>query len=103
MFAIVEIKGKQYKIQKGQSLLIGHLRDAKKKSETSKILLGWNDKTVKVGKPYIDKAKAKFEIIEEEIKAPKITILKHKAKKRYRRKIGFRPVYSKIKITDLKI
>ena len=104
MLAILEIGGKQYKIEKGQTLLVDHLSDTKKKKfSLEKILLAWDEKTFKIGKPYLEGAKAELEILEDEIKAPKITILKHKAKKRYRRKKGFRPTYSKIKVMDLKI
>ena len=104
MLAILEIGGKQYKIEKGQTFLVDHLLDVKKKKfGLEKILLVWDEKTCKIGKPYLDGAKADLEILEDEIKGPKITILKHKAKKRYRRKRGFRPTYSKIKVTDLKI
>ncbi len=101
MYAIVKIAGKQYKVQKDQVLDVDVLHDKDKKSSSTEVLLVWDDKTTTIGKPYINKAKVEFEILEREQKAPKVLIVKHKAKKRYRRKIGFRPHFSKIKITKI--
>ena len=103
MFAIVEIAGKQYKVQKGQTVLVDHLGDTDKKSQISKVFLVWDEKNLHLGKPYIEKAKVEYEVIEKTLKAKKVQIVKHKAKKRYRRKIGFRPTCTKIKILDIKI
>ncbi|MFC1656718.1 50S ribosomal protein L21 [Patescibacteria group bacterium] len=103
MYAIVNIAGKQYKVQKDQILDVDHLNVTNKKSSSSEVLLIWDDKQTKIGKPFIEKAKIEFEILEKDKKAKKVLILKHKAKKRYRRKIGFRPHFSKIKITKITV
>ncbi|MFH1749412.1 MAG: 50S ribosomal protein L21 [bacterium] len=103
MYSIVKIAGKQYKVQKDQIFNVDNLHEKDKKSSSTEVLLVWDDKITKVGKPYIDKAKVEFEILEKDKKGKKIQILKHKAKKRYRRKIGFRPYFSKIKITKISI
>jgi len=103
MYAIVKIAGTQYKVQKDQIFKVDHLLDKDKKSSSTEVLLAWDNKTTKVGTPYIDKAKVECEILEKDLKGKKVLILKHKAKKRYRRKIGFRPHFSKIKITKISI
>ena len=67
----------------------------------SEVLLFANDGKVKVGKPKVRNVKVKFKIIEEKLKGKKITVQTFKAKSRYRRKIGFRPQYSKILIEKI--
>ncbi len=93
-YAVVQIKGTQYKVTEDQELLVDKLNNETPKAE---LLLMVNDDTVTVGKPFLA-GSVDISILEPEVKGKKLVIQKFKAKSRYRRKTGFRPVYSKIKI-----
>ena len=101
MKAIVEISGKQYMVTKDQELLIDRLpKKDLKKIKIEKVLLLWDDQKIKIGDPFIDKSYAEIEVLGE-ARGEKIQIIKHRAKKRERKKIGFVPRYSKIKILSI--
>lgn len=101
MYAIVEVKGKQYKVEKGQNILIEYLgEDAKESPEIRTLLLKKDDESVIVGTPYIENVKVNSKIVES-LKGDKVIIGKHKRRKDYRRKTGHRHKYHKIAIEDI--
>jgi large subunit ribosomal protein L21 len=100
MYALVEIKGKQYKAEKG-SLLKVDLIDAEPGTAVNfdTVLLVSGD-PVKVGSPYVAGAKVSA-TVESHGKNDKIIVFKYKPKKDYRRKLGHRQKYSIIKIGEI--
>lgn len=99
--AVIKTGGKQYLVKEGQLLKIEKIEP--KKGNTIKfdeVLLRIDGEKVEVGKPYLKDAKVEAEIIEQG-KAKKVTIIKYKAKVRYKRKRGHRQLYTKIKITKI--
>lgn len=102
MFAIIETGGKQYKIKEGDIIKIDKIDSPKgEKLNFDKVLLLTKDeKEIKIGTPYLKDVKVEAEILEQK-KDDKVTIIKFKSKTRYRRKRGFRPLYTKIKITKI--
>ena|SRR3990170_8684790 len=97
-YAIIRISGNQYKVQKDDQILIDKYKSDKIIPE---VLLYVSDNEVKVGKPVLKGVKVELEIIEKELKGKKISVQKYRAKSRYRRKLGFRPLYSKILIEKI--
>lgn len=98
MFAIIETGGKQYKVAEGDSLKVEKLAiDGKSEVVFDKVLLVADGDKVQIGAPYLEgvKVTAKFE---EEGRAKKITVIKYKAKSRYRIKQGHRQSFTKVKI-----
>lgn len=93
-YAVIKLLGHQYKVSEGETLLIDHLLDKKTEAQ---VLLVVDGEKVKVGKPIVEKAKVAFKILGDE-KGIKMDIYKYKAKSRYRKHIGFRPLYTKIEI-----
>jgi len=93
-YAVIRIKGRQYKVKDGEELLVDKLLDKKAVPE---VLLLVDGEKVILGKPVIKDEKLKIEVLEEE-KGEKLEVQKYKAKSRYRKKIGFRPIFSKIKV-----
>jgi large subunit ribosomal protein L21 len=98
-FAIVETGGKQYKIAEGDVFSIEKIKDVEpgKTVTFDKVLLLDDDKTTKVGTPYIKGASVEVELLET-AKGKKLHIQKFKAKSRYKRRIGHRQQYSKVKV-----
>jgi len=90
MLAVAKIAGKQFIAEVGKKLKISSKIDAKdKKVKFTEILLLADDKTFLVGKPFVVGASIDAEIVEEK-KGEKILVVKHHAKKRYRRVKGHR-------------
>lgn len=102
MYAIAEIKGKQYKIEIGSDVLVEYLGEGDVSAPEIKVmLLKKDDESVLVGKPYVEGVSVVSKVIEH-IKGDKILIGKHKKRKDYRRKNGHRQNYHILKIEDIK-
>ncbi|RLC32939.1 50S ribosomal protein L21 [Candidatus Woesebacteria bacterium] len=97
-YAIVKIKGQQHKVSEGDEILVDKLGTDK---PDVKVLLVVNEKNVKIGKPEVKGVKVKIKILEAEEKGKKLYVQTFKAKSRYRRKIGFRPIYSRLLIEKI--
>ena len=100
-YAVVRIKGKQYRVSEGDCLLVDRVKE---KEITSEVLLVVDEKKVEIGTPVVKNAKVILKVEGEE-KGEKIDVLKYKAKSRYRKHIGFRPTFTKVtvgKITSSK-
>ncbi|MBT3424789.1 MAG: 50S ribosomal protein L21 [Bacteroidetes bacterium] len=102
MYAIVDITGHQYKVEKDQTLLVNQVEGKAGDSiEFSKVLLSDNDGKVKIGTPSIKGAKVTATIVEQ-MKGEKVIVFKKKRRKGYRVKNGHRQLLSKIQITEIK-
>jgi large subunit ribosomal protein L21 len=98
MQAVIASGGKQYLVEKDQTLELELMADAKK-LEFDVLLLVDGD-NVKVGAPFVDGAKVHAEVLGES-KGEKIKVLKFKAKKRIKRLTGHRQHYAQVKITKI--
>jgi large subunit ribosomal protein L21 len=103
MFAIVEISGKQHKVETGDVLKVEKIRDHKvgDKIKTDRVLLRAEGAKAEIGMPYVAGASVGFEI-KEFGRGEKIRVFKKKAKKRYVRTQGHRQDYTRIEITEVK-
>ena len=101
MYALVEIKGKQYKAEKGAVLKVDKIDSEKGESlEFDKVLMLSNDSDVKIGTPYVDGIKVQGSV-EDQIKDKKVLVFKYKRRKNYRRTQGHRQQYTLVKINDI--
>ncbi len=104
MYAVIEIEGNQYLVEKGKKLKIDKLDSnnipENKKLTFDKVLLYRNEKDILIGTPYLKNVVVTAEYLQD-VKAKKIIVFKYKRRKRYRSKKGHRQQYSLIKITDL--
>lgn len=97
-YAVIKTSGKQYRVQEGEEILIDKIEGEKgKKVSFSEVLLLVDEKKVKIGTPQVAKTKVVGEIVKQE-KGAKIRVAKFRAKSRYRRVRGFRPVLTRVKI-----
>ncbi len=101
MYALVEIKGKQYKAEKGSVLHVDKLEgEAGSEVEFDSVLLTSAEGGVTVGAPYVKDAKITA-TIEDHTKGDKVLVMKYKRRKGYRRKQGHRQQYSVIRVKDI--
>ncbi len=96
-YAVLRIKGHQYRVSQGQEILVDKVGDSKVEAE---ILLVSKAGTVKVGKPLVKDAKVSIKILGDE-KGEKLDIYKYKSKSRYRRHTGFRSQLTKLLIQKI--
>ncbi len=101
MYAIVEIAGHQYKVQKDQQVYVNRL-DAKEGSKVSfdKVLLTEDKGKVEVGAPVISGFKVDAKVVSH-LKADKEIVFKKKRRKGYKVKNGHRQAISLIEITKI--
>ncbi len=101
-FSVIETGGKQYIVSAGDTLQVELLGEHKEGDaiEFDKVLMSDDGKAAKVGTPYLDGAKVKATFIKE-VKGPKLTIIRYKAKSNRDRRVGHRQHYSEIKIESI--
>ncbi len=97
-YAVIRIKGNQYQVTEGEEILVDKLADKKIEAE---VLLLVDKKKIKIGKPIVKGVKVKLKVLKEEEKGKKLYVQKFKAKSRYRRKYGFRPVYTRLLVEKI--
>lgn len=103
MYAIVEIAGKQFKVQADDTLYVPHLQaDAGQEVTFDRVLLVADDGTVNLGQPLLEDASVTAEVLEH-VKGDKVMVFKKKRRKRYKVKRGHRQQYTQIQITDLNV
>jgi large subunit ribosomal protein L21 len=101
MFAIVEIAGQQFKVEKDQTVYVHRLPHAEGASiELEKVLLINNNGNVKVGLPTVLGANIKATVLSH-LKGDKVIIFKKKRRKGYEKKNGHRQSFTKIKIDTI--
>ncbi len=102
MYAVVDFKGTQFRVEKDQTLEVPFLKDKEigTEIELDRVLFLKNDNDVVVGKPVIEKSKVIAEVIAHK-KAKKIIVFKKKRRKGYEKKQGHRQNYTEIKIKDI--
>ena len=102
MFAIVEIAGKQYKVENEQELFVNKLQNDSGDSLTfEKVLLVDNDGKAKIGKPSVKGASVSAKV-QEHVKSDKVIVFKKKRRKGYAKRNGHRQDYTKIQIESIK-
>ncbi len=101
MYAIVEIAGQQFKVEKDQKLYV-HRLDAERGSvvEFDKVLLIDNDGKVVVGSPVVEGARVTAEVVSH-VKADKVIVFHKKRRKGYRKKNGHRQCMTELKINNV--
>ena len=101
MFAIVEIAGKQIKVEMDKEYFVNQLKgEAGDKMSFDNVLLTSDGSATKVGAPSIKGAKVDATIVEH-VKGDKVIVFKKKRRKGYRVKNGHRQPFTKIKINKI--
>lgn len=91
-YAIFKTGGKQYKTSVGETIVVDKLNAEKDSSIfLNEVLLSVSGESILIGKPFIEGAKIKATIVDQK-KGEKLRVSKFKAKARYRRTMGFRPL-----------
>ena len=101
MFAIIQTGGKQYKVNEGDVIFVEKL-GANEGDEVKfdSVLAISNDNGFVTGAPYVSGASVAATVVRNG-KGKKIYVMKYKAKKNEKKKIGHRQPYTKVQITKI--
>lgn len=103
MYAIVEIAGQQFKVEKGRSIYTNRLEGETNAALVfDKVLLVDNDGAISVGTPTVSGASVKATILEH-LKGEKVIVFKKKRRKGYVKKNGHRQHLTKIQIDEISL
>ncbi|MFB6343340.1 50S ribosomal protein L21 [Saccharicrinis sp. FJH2] len=101
MYAIVEIAGQQFNVEKGKKIYVHRLEQEQGADlEFDRVLLVDNDGKVKVGTPVVKDAKVKAKVLDH-VKGDKVIVFKKKRRKGYKVRNGHRQYFSQIEITEI--
>ena len=89
MYAIVEIAGQQFKVEKDRKVYA--------QVEFDKVLLVDNEGDIKIGTPVVEGAKVTAKVLSH-VKADKVIVFKKKRRKGYCKKNGHRQCMTQIQI-----
>ena len=98
--AVIATGGKQYLVSEGETLEVELLHSDDSKVSFEPLLVIDGD-TVTVGTPSVAKVAVTAEVVEDEVKADKVTSIRYKAKKRVHTVRGHRQRHTVIKITKI--
>ncbi len=101
MYAIVEIGGKQYRVEKDMTLDVDKTLEGGAGALTiDKVLMYVDGENVMIGKPYLNNVKITASVLGE-TRGKKVRGVKFKRRKNYTRTLGFRPHYLHVKINEV--
>ncbi len=99
MFAIVKIAGQQFKVQKDQTLYVPNIGGtAGDKVEFGDVIMADDNGNLSFAKAVSVKVQAE---ILDHVKGDKVIAYKQKRRKGFRKKLGHRTHYTKIKISEI--
>ena len=101
MKAVIVTGGKQYKVAEGDVLFVEKLgAEAEANVKFDQVLAVLDGENTKVGTPVVEGAVVEAKVVKNG-KGKKIDVLRYKAKKNEKKKIGHRQPYTKVEITKI--
>ena len=101
MYAIVEIAGQQFKVEKDQKIFVLRLEgEVGTQLESDKVMLIDDNDKISVGTPVISDAKIQAKILTH-LKGDKVMVFKKKRRKRYQKMNGHRRCFTQIQIENI--
>jgi large subunit ribosomal protein L21 len=101
-YAIVETGGKQYRAEKGTSLVVEHLPADEGAKVSLRAVMFRGDGEVVLEGDQLEKVKVEA-VVSEHLRGPKLRVFKYKPKKGYRRRAGHRQSLTRLEVTDVKL
>ena len=103
MYAIVDIAGQQFKVEKDNEIFV-HRLEGEEGDDVNfeKVMLIEDGDAVNVGKPFVEGATVSAKIVSH-LKGDKVTVFKKKRRKGYRVSNGHRQYLSKIHIEGISL
>ena len=101
MKAVIVTGGKQYTVSEGDVVYVEKLgAEAEEVVKFDQVLAVLDGENSRIGAPVVEGAAVEGKVLKNG-KGKKITVLKYKAKKNEKKKIGHRQPYTKVEITKI--
>jgi large subunit ribosomal protein L21 len=101
MYAIVEIAGQQFKVEKDKKIFVHHLdKNEGDNVEFEQVLLVDNEGTIQIGAPAVAGAKVSAKVLGH-VRGEKVIIFKKKRRKGYQKRSGHRQDFTQIEIESI--
>jgi len=103
VYAVVETGGKQYKVMVGQTVDVELLGVNEGDTvQFDRVLMVADEGDVRVGRPTVDGARVSATVLGQG-RGPKLIAFKYRPKKRYRRKLGHRQGYTRLRVDEITV
>ena len=103
MYAVIKTGGKQYQVAEGDVIQVDKIEGQPGDTvEIDNVLMLKADSDVRIGAPVVRGAAVSATIVGQ-VKGKKIVVFKFKRRKDYRRKLGHRQKYTKLRIESIKV
>src|SRR3989440_9982099 len=102
MYAIVKTGGKQYRVEKGQSLLVERLRASEGDSVALAPLLYVDGSKIVDRSEELSSVSVEARVVAHE-RGPKLRVVKFKPKRGYKRRTGHRQELTRLEVTGIKV
>ncbi|HHS49744.1 MAG TPA: 50S ribosomal protein L21 [candidate division Zixibacteria bacterium] len=102
MYAIVDIKGEQVKVEAGKQAVVPHIADKNEGDEVlfDRVILLSGDGEPVVGQPTIEGASVQAKVVEH-FRGDKVIVFKKKRRTGYHKKQGHRQDYTRLLIEEI--
>ncbi|MBA59439.1 MAG: 50S ribosomal protein L21 [Gammaproteobacteria bacterium] len=101
MYAVIKSGGKQHRVEPGEVLRVEKLDMAEgDKIEFNEVMMVGDGDDIQIGAPYVEGGTVSAEVLAHG-RGDKITVIKMRRRKHYRRQAGHRQHYTEIKILDI--
>ncbi|OGF46994.1 MAG: 50S ribosomal protein L21 [Candidatus Firestonebacteria bacterium RIFOXYC2_FULL_39_67] len=101
-YVIIESGARQYKVKEGDVFNVEKVETKGKEQTMDKVLMAVDGDKVKIGKPVLNDVKVIAEVIGE-VKGEKIRVFRYRKTEQYRKTIGHRQQYTRLKITKIEV
>ena len=101
-YAIIESGGKQYRAEKGSTLVVDRLRADEGDKVTLRAVMFRNDGDTVLDAEKLERVKVEAVVAGHE-RGPKIRVFKYRAKKGYRKRAGHRSELTRLEVSEVKL
>jgi large subunit ribosomal protein L21 len=99
-YAIIDIGGKQYRVEEGDSVLVDRVGEDAGAKVSPRAVLYADGKSALMDGAELGKVKVEA-VVAEHVKGPKVRVNTYRAKKRFRRRMGHRSALSRLEIRKI--
>jgi large subunit ribosomal protein L21 len=101
MYAVIKSGGKQHRVEPGETLKLEKINvDQGGTVNFDHVMMIGEGENIQIGTPYVEGGKVTAEVLAHG-RGEKLTIIKMRRRKHYRRQAGHRQSFTEVKITDI--
>ena len=101
MYAVIESGGKQHRVEPGEVLRLEKLNASEGETVNfDKVMMIGEGENIRIGTPFVDGGAVTAEVVSHG-RGDKITIIKMRRRKHYRRQAGHRQYFTEVKIKEI--